>query len=178
MKYIKGTAWRIALKYKKGEEFVEDLIQEFYLALTDGQNTLIEHVAMSLLRKEIKRGITGKWDSDFSFSPTEALACVKQARKECSYEEFMAYIIDVMRPMNEFEQKFILLYIKGFSDFEVMEKIREIFKIGNDKFYREKKRLLGEIDHSGYEETFKRPMQYKQKSGATFFHAELNMFNK
>lgn len=164
-KYIKGTAWRIANKFRLGEGFIEDLIQEYYLKLLEGNNTLIEHVANSLLRKELKKGIVGKWNVDFKISSTDIMPIIKEVSKECTNEEFMHYIADIMRPMNEFERKFILLYIKGFTDLEVMEKIRKHFPIGNEKFYKEKGRIFRNIDHSscnyGDDEVYTKRKDYK-----------------
>ena len=160
LKYIKGIALRIAFKYNRDKNFADEIVQDFFLALCEGNNTTIENVAKSYLRKELKRGIVGKWDVDFCFSTEDSLKYMKESYKFLSSYEFIEYIYDVFRGLNEFERKFILLYLKGFTDYEVMSEIRKKFPIGNKKFYEEKKRLL-EKYYSNYGNNYKKFKLYK-----------------
>lgn len=143
--YIKSVAGKIGHKFKKGEEFKEEVIQEYFLKLWEGQNTTIENVAKSMLRKEIKKGITGKWESDFSFIPQDALAFMKTKRRELNSIEFKEYLIDIFNILNEREREFFVLYLKGFKDREVIKEIRKKFPTGNQRFYDDKKQVFKKI---------------------------------
>lgn len=159
-KYIKTTAWKITHKFGKGEEFYEDLLQEYFLALSMGLNTTIENVSKSFLRKELKRGITGKWNVDFNFSTMDAMPFIKQSYKRCTTSEFLIYIKELFITMTETERRFIIMYLKGFTDREVMKEIRKIEPMGNDKFYREKRRIFKELDYSSYGDNYKKKKHY------------------
>ena len=154
MGYLKGISLKAAFKYGRDEEFAKEIVQEYFLALCNGHNTTIENVSKSMLRSEMKRGITGKRDCDFSFSTDEAMKYIKKQKMELSSIEFQEYVIDLYSGLNEFERNFITLYIKGFKDHEVMSLIRNKFPIGNERFYLEKKRLFKEIDYSKFGENY------------------------
>jgi len=153
MAFLKRTATRIAYKFRRDENFAEEVVQEFFLELCKNHNTTIENVACGMIRKEIGRGVVGKRNVDFTFTTDVALRYIKDAKHNLAKNEFTDYIIDICRNCNEFERKFIFLYIKGFTNLEAMESIRKEFPIGNENFYREKKRLV-EQDWSNYENIF------------------------
>lgn len=132
-------------------DLVDDVVQEYFLNLCSGINITVEQAAFGFLRKEIKRGVVGKWNSDFSFYPSDALEFLKIKSKEMCTKEFVDYLIDIGLCFNEFEKNLIYLYVKGFTDFEVKKKIREKYKISNENFYKEKEKIF-----SNYGENYKR----------------------
>lgn len=142
LNYLKGLSKKIAFKYHRDEHFAEDILQEYFLKLSEGCNTLLEHVAKSMIRKELKKGVVGKWDSDFTFNSVEVLGHIRHMKSDLDSIEFKEYILDLFCALNEFERKFIMLYIKGFTDVEVMQEIRKRYPIGNQKFYSEKRRIF------------------------------------
>lgn len=161
LRYINGLAKKISFKWRRDLEFAKEIVQEYFLRLCDGQNTMIEHVAKDMLRKELKRGITGKHNSDFNFNSLEALGEVKKKKNDLDSIEFKEYIIDLFGSLSEFERKFIWMYIKGFTNAEVMNEIRKKFPISNDNFYKEKRRIFKEIDYSNYGDNYKTRKDYK-----------------
>lgn len=160
LKYIENVAFKYSYKFGKCEEFGKEILQEYFLNLCNGNNTTIENVANSLIRKEIKRGVTGKWQSDFSFSTEQAMKFIKEKKTSLSSIEFKEYILDLYGSLSDFEREFITMYIKGFKDSEVMKMIRKKYPIGNERFYQEKKRLFREINYSNYGEKYKKITEY------------------
>ena len=160
LKYITGVAYRIAKKYHQGTEFVEDLLQEFFLALAKGQNTLLEHVAKAYLAKELKRGITGRAHCDFNMETMDSLQFIKSTYRESTTEEFVIYLKEIFIGMTEFDQKFIMLYLKGFTTHQIMNTIRKEIPISNATFYSERKRIFQEIDYSTYGDNYLKPKHY------------------
>lgn len=160
MRYLKNIAKRISFRYRRGDQFAEDILQEYFLELSRGVNTLIEHVAKNMIRKELKRGITGKWDCDFSFHGEMALAQIKQDYNQFDSVTFVENMIDVFKSLNTFERKFILLYLKGFTNNQIMERIRKEFPVGNERFYREKEKILNKC-WSNFGDTYGTKKVYK-----------------
>lgn len=130
----------------------EDVVQEFFLALLEGNNTRIEWIAYGIVQTEYRKGIVGHRNlKDFNFHPMESLKAVRLQAKESTDIEFREYMIDMLRPLSEVERKFFLMAIKGYTRHEIMEDIRKSFPISNENFYK----MAKEIDYSRWEYSYK-----------------------
>lgn len=141
-RYLDGVARRISFKYGRGEEFKEELTQEFFKSLWEGFNTTIENVAKDMLRSELKKGIVGKRNSDFRFNSVEMLKQVKEMSKFLGSQEFVEYVVDCSKILNETEQRFLNLYLKGITKPEVIDELRrQGVRMSNEKFHAMSKKF-------------------------------------
>ena len=117
-KFFKKKAFRLGLKY---EIDPEDIIQDFFLELCQGRNTMIEQSAMSTIRKEYNRGVTGKTKSKDIIIALENLNNIKSIEYFDSGLKFFEYIYDLKRLLSEDEFKIAWLKIIGFGYYESYE---------------------------------------------------------
>lgn len=158
--YIENVARKIQYKWGLGEWFYEDLLQEYFLELSKGNNTTIENVSKSLLRIELKKGVTGKWDVDFTFSTMDAIPYIKENYKKCSTTEFIKYIKEVFLTMDDVDKKFLWLWLKGFTDLETKKEIRKIMPISNQNYEDKKKQIKKDLWYKTYGENYKSIKDY------------------
>lgn len=149
LRYITIIAKKFAFKFQLEWQ---DLLQDYFAALLSGNNTTIEHVGLSKIMTEKRKGITGHRElKDFKFNSIEVLKEVKESHKKMTSIEFREFMIDMLTPLTGIERKFFLLAIKGYTKHEIVNEIRKEFPISNDNFWE----MAKKIDYGKWENSYK-----------------------
>jgi len=117
LNYIKKIANSMAIKFSVD---YEDILNSFFLALLEGQNTRIEHCAHNLVRLEYNRGITGIRKGGGLHSDID-LSFVKKFAKNNEAEMF-EYLYDLKKVISEKEFEIVSFLMLGFNHIEIVEK--------------------------------------------------------
>lgn len=124
----------------------EDLLQEFFLSVAEGKTAQFEYVFYEVVRREYKKGITGKTEAcDFSMDET-LLSRVANARDSMDEFEFIEYLVDLKSLLNETEFKLVCLLLVGFDKGEIYEKSKDLSRRNLAAFWKK----IGIKDYRNY----------------------------
>lgn len=122
-KWLQTKARKTATKYGIDHR---DLLQDFFVSALEGKTAKFEHVFFNSIRKEYQRGITGKHEAaNFSYDET-LLTKVKDNRRSMPQHEFIEYLCDLRSITNETEYKVVCMYIAGFDQRDIWEKVKDV----------------------------------------------------
>jgi hypothetical protein len=123
------------------------------VALLEGFNTTLELSCIPFISKEKKKGMIGEDDwNKFEWHGEKVYNMIKDANKGMLNTQFVDFMIDLLRPLNQLERKFIMLAIKGFTRVEIQEEIRKEVPISNGSFYK----IVKSVDYSRWGESYKK----------------------
>lgn len=118
----------------------DDIIQDYFLGLLEGHNHFIEQSAMSTVRKEYKRGfVKSKFINISGQCCIEDIAYIlKEKRNFFDTEDFIDYLIDIGKTLNDIERKIVYLLLQGHNKTETREIITGI---SNSRYWDFVKRI-------------------------------------
>lgn len=131
MKFLEKISNRIAFKYNV---FAEDILQDYFLSLASGHNSLIEQTAMETVRKEFNRGIVGKRVAGNIISSLDMDELKKFKQNEKDEIKRVEYLHDIRSQLNDEQWKIAALFLFGFNAREIIEKgipRRQVYKISS-----------------------------------------------
>lgn len=121
--WLQTQARNTGRKYRVDQE---DLLQDFFLSVSEGKTAKFEHVFFESIRTEYKRGITGKHDApEFSYDET-LLKRVRYNDRRMTDHEFIEYLVDLKRLVSETEYKLVCMYLAGFDSREIWEQTKDV----------------------------------------------------
>lgn len=131
MKFLEKISSRIAFKY---DVLAEDILQDYFLALASGHNSLIEQTAMETVRKEFNRGVVGKRLASNIISSFDMDELKKFKQNEKDDLKRVEYLHDIRSQLNDEQWKIATLFLFGFNAREIIEKgipRRQVYKISS-----------------------------------------------
>lgn len=134
MAYLQSISKKIGLKY--GVD-CNDIFQDYFVALLEGQNCFIEQTAMTTVRKEYNRGICGKWKAKEITVSGEAIDLISKRGKKSTEIEKLELLNDLRAVTSSFEFLICKLLLQGFRAIEIKDRLTT----GNDRFWQTWKKI-------------------------------------
>ena len=121
--WLESQAKRFGAKYALDWR---DLYQEFMLSVLEGKSAKFEWVFFETMREHYCRGVTGKRDAVDMVSGEELWGSIREAKKGMDEFEFIEYLADLRRTLNNTEYKLVCMLLAGFDKRDIFEQSKEM----------------------------------------------------
>lgn len=134
MKFLKGKARGIAIKYRIDEE---EIMQDFFLRMASGHSVLIEQSAAKTIRFEFTRGMTGeRYVNRAGIMNDDVLQSVQSAEPFIGGYRYADTVHDLNTWLNESEVYVIGLALKGYNRREAYDRRGVITALEFDRIWQ------------------------------------------
>ena len=128
--------------YSIDDSLSEDVLQEYLLSLIMGNYGTLENTFSSFARRELKKGVIGSHECDFSFETIDVIKEAKALSEKHYGLDLAKELFEITHGLSDIERKFFELSIKGFLGNEIIILLRKEFEFSIRKFGDMKKDLL------------------------------------